>query len=483
MQPAQHQGTIPLTVGSNAITIVVTAQDGTTTKTYTITVTRAASTNADLSGLTVSQGTLTPVFAAATTSYTDSVTSSAASMTVTPTAAGTGAVITVNGTTVASGSASSAINLNFGDNPISIVVTAQDGSTTKTYTLTVTRPLSSNADLSGLTVSQGSLSPAFAAGTTTYSNSVGSDILSMTVTPIAADTGSAITVNGTSTPSGTASSTINLNAGNNTITIAVTAQDGLTTKTYTITVNRAGSGNADLSSLIVDQGTLSPAFAAGTTSYTDSVANSVTSMTVTPTASGIGATITVNGTAVTSGSASQSITLNVGNNTISIHVAAEDVVTEKTYTITVARAASTNADLSNLTVSQGTLTPAFTTSTTSYIDSVANSAASMTVTPTVADATATITVNGTAVTSGSASQAINLNVGTNTITVVVTAQDGTTTKTYDIIVNRATSSNADLSSLSVSQGWLTPAFVADTLIYSDSVANSATSMTVTPASC
>src|SRR5690606_34014361 len=50
---------------------------------------------------------------------------------------------------------------------------------------------------------------------------------------------------------------------------------------------------------------------------------------------------------------------------------------------------------------------------------------------------ATITVNGTAVTSGNASGAIALNVGSNTITTVVTAQDGTTTKTYTVTVNRA----------------------------------------------
>ena len=106
----------------------------------------------------------------------------------------------------------------------------------------------------------------------------------MTVTPTVADATSIVTVNGTTVVSGSASQTINLSVGNNTITVVVTAQDGTTTKTYTITVNRAGSSNADLSNLTVSQGSLTPAFASGTTSYTDSVANSITSMTVTPTA-------------------------------------------------------------------------------------------------------------------------------------------------------------------------------------------------------
>ena len=146
----------------------------------------------------------------------------------------------------------------------------------------------------------------------------------MTVTPSLADATASITVNGTAVASGSASQAINLNIGNNTITVVVTAQDGSTIKTYTITVNRAGSGNADLSSLTVSQGTLTPAFAAGTMSYTDSVANSITSMTVTPTLDDATGSITVNGTAVASGSASQAITLNVGNNTITMVVTAQD---------------------------------------------------------------------------------------------------------------------------------------------------------------
>ena len=41
-----------------------------------------------------------------------------------------------------------------------------------------------------------------------------------------------------------------------------------TTKTYTLTVTRDASANADLSDLAISSGTLSPAFASGTTSYT-----------------------------------------------------------------------------------------------------------------------------------------------------------------------------------------------------------------------
>ena len=67
----------------------------------------------------------------------------------------------------------------------------------------------------------------------------------------------------------------------------------------------------------------------------------------------------------------------------------------------------------------------------------------------VADATATIKVNGVPVARGSV--AISLSVGSNPINVVVTAQDGTTLKTYSIAVTRAASSNADLSNLTSDQ--------------------------------
>jgi len=100
------------------------------------------------------------------------------------------------------------------------------------------------------------------------------------------------------------------------------------------------SSNADLSNLILSNGTLAPVFAASTISYTASVANNITTITATPTASDANATITVNGNAVASGSPSTAIPLNVGSNTVTTVVTAQDAVTIKTYTVTVTRAAA-----------------------------------------------------------------------------------------------------------------------------------------------
>ena len=96
-----------------------------------------------------------------------------------------------------------------------------------------------------------------------------------------------------------------------------------------------------------------------------------------------------------------------------------------------------NADLSNLTLSDGILSPAFASGTTSYTASVGFATTSITETPTVADTTSTVTVNGNPVVSGTPSGAIALAVGPNVITTVVTAQDGTTMETYTVTVTRA----------------------------------------------
>ena len=97
---------------------------------------------------------------------------------------------------------------------------------------------------------------------------------------------------------------------------------------------------------------------------------------------------------------------------------------------------SDDATLSNLTISSGTLTPAFAFGTTSYTDSVANAVSSITVTPTVTESHATIKVNDNTVTNGTPSGSISLNFGYNIVSVVVTAQDTTTTKTYTVWVTR-----------------------------------------------
>jgi lysophospholipase L1-like esterase len=101
------------------------------------------------------------------------------------------------------------------------------------------------------------------------------------------------------------------------------------------------SHDATLSGLTISSGALTPTFASSTTSYTDSVSYNIAGMTFTPTVNQYGATVTVKGIAVTSGSASGTIPLNVGSNTITVATTAQDGITQDTYTITVIRASDT----------------------------------------------------------------------------------------------------------------------------------------------
>ncbi len=204
--------------------------------------------------------------------------------------------------------------------------------------------------------------------------------------------------------------------------------------------------NAALAGLTLSAGPIAPAFDPGTTGYSASLGNISTNVTVTPASADSTATIqvSINGgafSAVASGSACSPLTLNVGANTISIKVTAQDGVTTQTYTLTVNRAPSSNAVLAGLALSTGPISPAFNPSVTSYTAGASNTANSATVTPTTADNTATVQVqvNGgplTAANSGSPSGQLALNVGANVINVVVTAQDGVTTMTYTLNVTR-----------------------------------------------
>ena len=101
-------------------------------------------------------------------------------------------------------------------------------------------------------------------------------------------------------------------------------------------------------------------FATETTSYTATVAYAVTDVKLAPTASAAGTTVKVGKgsslAAVTSGSTSAAIALDVGANALNVKVSAADGRT-RTYTVTVTREArvlSADATLSALSVEAGT---------------------------------------------------------------------------------------------------------------------------------
>ena len=201
-------------------------------------ITVTASPNANLANLVISSGTLSPVFAVATTAYTASVGNAVTSVTITPTTADPTSTVKVNGVTVTSGNASGSIPLAVGANTITTVVTAQNGTTTVTYTVVVTRAPSGNASLANLVLSSGTLTPVFAPATYTYTALVDNTISQIVLTPTLADATATILLNGQ--PAANAQgATLNLLVGDNAISVFTTAQDGVTKLTYTLTIHRA----------------------------------------------------------------------------------------------------------------------------------------------------------------------------------------------------------------------------------------------------
>ena len=147
----------------NLVTTDGSAESNLGTATYSVTVAKPLSSNANLSALSVDGFTLNPGFSAGTTAYDiGEVEFSTASLNVSYKTEDGAAKASVSGT-----------NLNVGKNTVSVVVKAENGAT-KTYTITVTRKQdpnyvpSANADLAGLSVSQGAISPQFAGTVTDY---------------------------------------------------------------------------------------------------------------------------------------------------------------------------------------------------------------------------------------------------------------------------------------------------------------------------
>ena len=205
------------------------------------------------------------------------------------------------------------------------------------------------------------------------------------------------------------------------VTTDGSAESNIGSATYSTTIAAPLSSNANLSSLSVSGSTLSPSFKPGTTSYSiDEVDYSVSKLNITYKTEDSKAKVTINGNS-----------LSVGSNTVSVVVKAENGAT-KTYKIAVTRkqdpnyVASSNASLKGITISAGSISPAFTGDKTDYIVYLPYEYAgkSFTATGTAADSKASGVTGGT----------INALVeGVNKTTVVCKAENGTQ-KTYTITV-------------------------------------------------
>ncbi|RYE19335.1 MAG: cadherin-like beta sandwich domain-containing protein, partial [Sphingobacteriales bacterium] len=420
---------------SNLITIRVIAENG-AVKTYTIEAHVMGDGNATLTSLELDpNATKKSVSGPNYADYTATVRVS--SIKLTPTSNFPGASITVNGESVASGDTSSPIALTVGTNTINTVVTSQNGITTNTYSIVVTRLISNNAILDELVLNPNIYKTGVAgANYRDYVATVSNNTSSLTVAATPQDAGATIKVNDVIVSPGVASAPIALAVGPNTITTVVTAADNETTKTYSIVITRKAGSNALLSTLELDPNI----YKIGVTGtnyrdYTATVSSDKNSVKVTATTEDTGATVKINDVALQSGVASAPIALRIGTNTITTVVKAADGVTTKTYSIVITRKAGSNALLSSLVLDPNIYKVGVAGSNyRDYTASVSNKRSAVDVYATPQDPEASVRVNGSDMMPGR-SVPVQLVVGPNTINTEVTAADGTK-KIYSIVITR-----------------------------------------------
>ena len=343
---------ITITGGSGT----ATGGSGTTTN-GSGTATNDADTDVDprLSALSVSPGTLTPAFAAATFDYTVDMAQSVEHLTVAATAA-TGTTVTITAPDAGPGTAGHQVALNAGEvggnaaqTAFLVVVTA--GSKIESYTVTAIRaaPLSEDATLSSLGLSAGTLDPVFSAGRAGYTAEVATTDARITVTAAPVHASATVAITPADADANTAGHQVDLAVGANTVTVTVTAADGATTKAYEVVVTRVAAASADatLSALSLSEGALSPAFATGATVYSIEVEPVSEYVTVTATAAVVGARVVVSSPDADPDTAGHQVDIAAPVSTADadgftttaffVTVTATDGTTRNTYTVTVRR--------------------------------------------------------------------------------------------------------------------------------------------------
>ena len=213
-----------LTAGFKNIVVSDGSKDETVSGTsWTGSVATPPSSNCDLSSLTCSNATLSPAFNKSTTNYTATVPYAVESLNLSYKAADGSARVSVSGNTLVVGS-----------NTVTVTCTAATGAK-KNYTITVTREQdpnykpSTDALLKELTLDVGYLSPTFSGAVTEYVAYVPYETRSATLSGVAKDE-KALKVT---------EATMQLSQeGDNVMTVTCTAEDGTTSKTYTVHVYR-----------------------------------------------------------------------------------------------------------------------------------------------------------------------------------------------------------------------------------------------------
>lgn len=428
--PGEEQ-TVQLPAGADtSLAITVTAEAG-AEQGYTLIIKRSLPSDAvDITALTVNGKTVTR--SGDTYSYSIPYTENSAEITAT---ASRYATMTFDGQPW--GGLAKTISVpTVGDVIKQIVVTAQDGVTRATYNVKITRnPPQTDSGIKSLEVNGSTVLPSgliYTAATVAYHDL--NATVSVTINPTAS-----MTINGDIATSG-AKVVVDLKARQETsITVIVTAEDGITSTRYTIIVPRAQADSSrNIISLSVGGAAVQPEgtiYTAAKVAYGDAATKVTVVIPQT-------ATMTLRGVTVISG-VEHSLNLTTGGETVvAIVVTAQNGDTGE-YTLIIPRdSGSSDKELTRLTVNGETLAPAggvYTMSVENHIDTVIVSAA--------ASPLATMSFAGE-VWSG-IDKTLNIKEGVNQYSIVVKAQDGTSVR-FTLVVVRArlaASSNSNIAQI------------------------------------
>jgi len=477
----QPSNSIILNPGSNPISIRVVSSDLTNTQFYRIIVSRQFSSIANLTSLNLSSNnqplTLTPTFNQNVVSYSANVANTVSSISVIGILAESTGRLTINNLPVNSGTSTQISNLLVGSNFVNVNVTAPNQTTTKLYSVNVTRAPSTVSILSSLFAYNTVIDPIFQSNTFLYNETVGYDTETTTIVATAASSAATITVNGVSVISGTESQTVPLTVGLNSIVIVVTAEDNISQSTYQLNLTRKGNYDSQLIALDVNVGTLSPEFNKNVFNYSAEVAFSVLTAEITPYASDVNVSAIYINNQLTTSSITTTVNLGgsisnktwLGTTTFAIVIFAEDEETTSTYNLSITRRPSTDSLLSFLSVTTATilssppltLTPSFDPQIFNYYLPVTFDTDRIILATTPRYALANVVYERPP--NEQTTSTYTLYVGINPIPILCVAADGVTSSRYVLNVQRASSGlsrDSILTLLEVNYGNITKTLIS-----------------------
>ena len=453
LRPPAEGGSVARSGASDAIVVAAAAGKRPASERRASGGPRQQSTAPRLSALAITPGTLTPAFAAETFAYTAAVGHETSELTLTAAAAGGGSLLVVptdtdavqDGYQIALGAGQpggSAV-----ETLIVVVVQSADGLQLDSYQVTVSRaaPPSEDARLSALSLEGLELSPAFEPDTLAYQTTAGNALTQVTISVTARDAAATAVITPADADASTDVHELALSVGDNVVTVLVTAEDGVSTRSYTVTVRRQPppSSDARLASLSLDAGQLQPGFAPDVPLYTAALDWAVNRVTLSLTPAEAAAVVQVAPADADPDSDGYQFELPPAeangaalSTPVAIVVTAPDGAARRTYLLTLERAArpSGDATLASLTVAGLELMPAFASQTLSYEATAGADVSQVTISAVANHAAASPLIDPPDADPTTDEHEIELLARTTSVTITVTAPDGVTTETYALTI-------------------------------------------------